>query len=85
MCLFDIITNYKSRGKDNDVNTDNDINCYVIEKKLTGYECIICLDEFNEGGTVSLIKCGHIYHTKCLYTWFITKNTCPVCNEELKI
>ena len=63
----------------------SDIKGYIIEKKLIGHECIICLDEFNIGETVTLIKCGHMYHTHCLYYWFLTKEVCPLCDEELKI
>jgi hypothetical protein len=62
-----------------------DINDYIVEKKLIGYECLICLEEFNEEEIVSLIICGHIYHTHCLYTWFLKKRTCPLCDEELII
>ena len=50
---------------------DPDIIGYIVHKKLIGYECLICLEEFNEEETVSLIKCGHIYHTHCLYSWLM--------------
>jgi len=63
----------------------NDVTEYVIEKKLIGYECIICFEGFEEGQNVSHVKCGHMYHTKCLYTWFLTKKTCPLCDEKLII
>jgi hypothetical protein len=65
--------------------TDPDIIGYIVDKKLIGYECLICLEEFNEEEVVSLIKCGHIYHTHCLYSWFLKKKTCPLCDEELII
>ena len=42
----------------------SDIIEYTIEKKFNkDYECIICLEEFNENETVSITKCGHLYHT----------------------
>ena len=62
-----------------------DIIEYTVEEKLINYECIICLDEFNVGETLSLIKCGHMYHTKCLYTWFLKRQVCPLCDEQLII
>ena len=58
---------------------------YKVQEKLINHECIICLDEFNTGENVSLIKCGHVYHTICLYTWMIKKPVCPLCDEELII
>ena len=63
----------------------SDVIGYVVQDKLIGYECLICLEEFNEEETVSLIKCGHIYHTHCLYSWFLKKKTCPLCDDELII
>tara|TARA_Y100001970_G_C14026990_1_gene746563 strand:+ start:260 stop:526 length:267 start_codon:yes stop_codon:yes gene_type:complete len=62
-----------------------DITEYIVDKKLIDYECLICLEEFNEGETISLIKCGHMYHTQCIYSWFLTSKTCPLCDEELII
>ena len=46
---------------------------------LIGCECLICLNQFNENDKVSLIKCGHVYHSKCLSLWFIKKKSCPIC------
>tara|TARA_B100001093_G_C26414987_1_gene837260 strand:- start:70 stop:333 length:264 start_codon:yes stop_codon:yes gene_type:complete len=69
----------------NDKIIERDVNEYNVDKKLIGYECIICLEGFNEGDTVSLIRCGHMYHTQCLYTWFNKKKSCPLCCEELII
>ena len=36
-----------------------DVIEYIVDKKILHTECLICLEEFNEGETVSLIKCGH--------------------------
>ena len=69
----------------NDKILDPDVIEYTIHEKLIGYECLICLEKFNEEETVSLIKCGHIYHTHCLYSWFLKKRVCPLCDEELII
>ena len=66
-------------------NRTPDIIEYRIQEKLINYECIICLCEFNIDDPVSLIKCGHVYHSECLYTWFLKKPVCPLCDEELII
>ena len=62
-----------------------DTDQYIVEKKIIGYECLICLDEFNQGQHLTVIKCGHLYHTPCLNTWFLKKKTCPLCDEQLTI
>ena len=62
-----------------------DIQEYIVDKKLIEHECLICLEEFNEGETVSLINCGHMYHTQCIYSWFLTRKSCPLCDKELII
>ena len=75
------------RNKDNnkDILKEPDICEYTVEEKLKGYECIICLEELNKDETISIIKCGHLYHTTCIYTWFLKKRTCPICDELLEI
>ena len=73
----------KNRKKEQ--NNLTDIQEYIVEKKLIDYECLICLEDFNERETVSLINCGHMYHTQCIYSWFLTRRTCPLCDTELII
>ena len=48
-------------------------------------ECLICLESFKDKETVIRLKCNHYYHTHCIYTWFEKKQTCPICDEILKI
>ena len=63
-----------------------DIIEYKIENIIVNhYECIICLEQLKSEDTISLIKCGHMYHTACLYTWFLKKQVCPLCDEILDI
>lgn len=70
--------------RNNDKFPEKDVNEYIIEKK-NNLECHICLEEFKQGETVSLIKCGHFYHTHCLYSWFLSRKVCPLCDIELII
>ena len=62
-----------------------DIDEYIIDKKIYGYECLICLDEFYQGQRVTMIKCGHLYHKPCIDKWFLKKQACPLCDEQLTI
>lgn len=65
-------------------NNDKDYNHYICEQKLTDYQCIICLNEFDLGQSLTLLKCKHIYHKSCLELWFDKKRTCPLCNISIE-
>ncbi|KAI6657527.1 E3 ubiquitin-protein ligase AMFR-like [Oopsacas minuta] len=43
-------------------------------------KCTICWDNINPG---RILRCGHVFHTPCLYTWLRDHQTCPVCREDL--
>ena len=50
-------------------------------------ECGICLDEFVDGGEVSVMPCPsrreHKFHSDCIYKWLAISNVCPLCRHEL--
>jgi hypothetical protein len=46
-------------------------------------ECSICLEELNQNDKLKLI-CGHKFHYKCINTWLIKNNRCPICRTFLK-
>lgn len=41
--------------------------------------CAICLDEYDEYKKMGRLECGHGYHAKCIKTWLLRKNVCPMC------
>ena len=49
--------------------------------------CPICLDEFKVGTYKRGLKCGHVYHKKCIDKWFKRmeqeqhEKKCPVCRK----
>ena len=61
-----------------------DYTNYICDTKLFNYECIICLNEIDRGQSLTLLKCGHIYHKSCLEMWFYKKRVCPLCDIEIK-
>lgn len=66
-----------------DLQQNTDITDYTLDTSLD-FECIICLEDFQKNDLVTIIKCGHLYHTVCLYGWFKKKKRCPICNIRIK-
>ena len=55
-------------------------------------ECSICLNhtQFNSNGIKpkncndTRLKCKHMFHRKCIKTWFNVNDTCPMCRQDIK-
>lgn len=47
--------------------------------------CPICFAPFERSDLVVQMPCDkrHIFHRTCLFTWFDTSGTCPVCRSDL--
>jgi hypothetical protein len=48
-----------------------------------GESCSICLDDYEKETTVTTLPCNHNFHPKCIGSWFVHDNRCPVCRLEL--
>jgi hypothetical protein len=46
--------------------------------------CCICLEDQEIGGSVTKLRCGHIFHLPCVKEWLEKSCTCPVCRLELE-
>ena len=73
-------------------NLKNFINCFVkteeplipkdyivVDKEFENNECIICLEKMIKGDHIKILKCGHIYHEKCINEWYKKVKECPIC------
>lgn len=48
-------------------------------------QCVISMEDFNDGDTVIQLPCGHIFHPESIKTWLKEESSkCPVCRYELK-
>ena len=46
--------------------------------------CSVCIEDINlYNQTVSVLKCGHVFHLDCLQQWFRTSKTCPECRDRV--
>ena len=82
--MFNLLHNIfmKNTDKENNNNKNEEKIDYVILKKdFENNECIICLDDMKIGDNIKILKCGHIYHYKCINEWFNVKKECPICCE----
>ncbi|PKA56203.1 E3 ubiquitin ligase BIG BROTHER [Apostasia shenzhenica] len=41
--------------------------------------CAICLELYNDGDNLGMLKCNHVYHVACIIKWLELKNACPIC------
>ena len=47
-------------------------------------ECIICFENLYDKD-ISVLKCGHFYHSECIKKWSKLNNTCPCCNINIQV
>ena len=46
--------------------------------------CSVCIEDINlYNQTISVLKCGHVFHLECLQQWFRTSKTCPECRDRV--
>ena len=76
---------------------DNDINYSItqehINEKLGPYSrvkctdkfehCSVCINDYKPKQGYRILPCGHIFHKKCIDSWFKKKNelSCPYCRD----
>lgn len=47
-------------------------------------KCIVCYEDYEKTQTNEclLLKCGHVFHEKCIETWINEKQNCPICKSK---
>ena len=60
----------------------NEYTCKSISGGC-GSQCSVCLED-TEAGCVEMKKCGHVFHSECLSSWFAqsSKLVCPMCRTD---
>ncbi|XP_066276947.1 RING finger protein 24-like isoform X5 [Branchiostoma lanceolatum] len=51
---------------------------------LSDKTCAVCLEDFKLMEEIGLCPCGHAFHRKCISKWLEIRNTCPMCNSQVK-
>jgi hypothetical protein len=66
---------------------DVQVNLKSISYETCGkkYEtCSVCMEDYTNKDIVSVLDCGHIYHTNCIKDWGDNYNpSCPLCKTVI--
>lgn len=94
--ISDIITNIHTGFNNVDISEEpermtmfqyNDlIGVRNSTKADTCHTCSICMEDIKLRLIISVTKCGHYFHSKCLKRWLVNKCSkprCPCCREKL--
>lgn len=46
-------------------------------------ECCICLQSISLGTSVTILECGHWFHSDGILRWLSGHRTCPVCRRSV--
>ncbi|KAL7347107.1 RING-type domain-containing protein [Encephalitozoon intestinalis] len=57
--------------------------CPYSSQEFINKGCIICLEDFEEGGYVRNLGCGHAFHKECVDKWFLRNLACPICRSRI--
>ena len=47
-------------------------------------ECSICREKINRLDSVVELPCLHKFHKNCIYRWFDSHTTCPMCRYDVR-
>ncbi|KAH6831370.1 RING/U-box superfamily protein [Perilla frutescens var. hirtella] len=45
--------------------------------------CVICRLDYEDGDTLTVLSCKHLYHPECINNWLQINKVCPVCSTEV--
>jgi hypothetical protein len=45
--------------------------------------CAVCIQSMEEGSSVRVLSCRHVFHVQCIDEWLVRKKRCPMCIQEV--
>ena len=57
---------------------------YAEIKPPKDNSCAICLTMFRDQDSVTVLKCPHLFHIKCLQPWLVIQSQCPLCRINIE-
>ena len=55
-------------------------NGYCLKHVKNEDTCPICFEAVHKNGMT--LPCNHSFHKKCIMTWYVESDVCPVCREK---
>lgn len=49
----------------------------------TSDSCVICRLDYEDGDSLTVLSCKHLYHPECINNWLQINKVCPVCSTEV--
>ena len=75
----------KSKGCKCEYRAKGESDFCGIHKQFDGDTCSICLEDVTSKGSSRKLKCGHMFHNKCVSQWLNSGNEnahcCPLCRK----
>lgn len=56
----------------------------TAEMAKAGELCCICMCDYAAGEDLRRLRCGHLFHCRCIKDWVSRASVCPVCKDELQ-
>lgn len=51
----------------------------------SGFQCLVCLDDYEPEEEVRVMSCRHAFHKNCVDKWLTTgRNNCPACRTKVR-
>ena len=50
--------------------------------RMSEKQCLICMEQFQEGAMVRILPCKHLYDTECIEEWLAKERRCPLCSKD---
>lgn len=84
---FDDLEDVKITLTDDEFDKFSVIN--LNEQELQNFYtkcCCICLENYKLYDSIVIIKCKHIFHKHCIYSWLCNQSVnCPVCRTDNRV
>uniref|UniRef100_A0A0D9XP02 RING-type domain-containing protein n=1 Tax=Leersia perrieri TaxID=77586 RepID=A0A0D9XP02_9ORYZ len=55
----------------------------VVERDARDRQCVVCLENFEEGEILTRIPCSHCFHQNCIVDWLEISHLCLFCRFSL--
>tara|TARA_B100001123_G_C15342604_1_gene1035609 strand:- start:5636 stop:6079 length:444 start_codon:yes stop_codon:yes gene_type:complete len=55
----------------------------IEDEQILNEKCVICLEDYQNDGEITILPCNHSFHYKCMYQWIQKERSCPLCRMSI--